>query len=182
MKKFILIMVSLLVVLGFSGCEKSYEPAPKITEGNFPFVLEYELDGQRYLIEDTVVCTFAGYDLSNPFPFYPYSRTWYESLESGKEEQRLIIEFDENTESELVPGRINQESRVILFYGGGGYYLGDPNDRDRGPCINYVEHYQTGPKEHTREVTALSHEQLQALFGIKVIRFEFASPIENSFE
>ncbi len=182
LKKIVIILFSLLLVFCLSGCEKRYEPAPQITEGEFPFVLEYEMNGQRYLFEDVVVCTFEGYDLSNPFPFIPYSRSWNASLKSGEEEKRLIIEFDENTESALVSGRINLESSVILYYGSGGYYLGDPESADRKPCINYVGKYQTGPKETTVTVTALTYEQLEELFGIKIIRFEFSSPIENTFE
>ena len=94
----------------------------------------------------------------------------------------MIIEFDENTESALVSGRVNIESRVHLFYGSGGYYLGDPEDAHRGPKIRYTERYQTGPKESTVTGTDLNYEQLEELFGIKVIRFEFSSPIENTFE
>lgn len=56
------------------------------------------------------------------------------------------------------------------------------NDADRMPCINYVEKYQTGPKETTVSVTALSPAELEQLFGIRMIRFEFSSPIENTFE
>ena len=182
MKKIIAILFSMLIILSLSGCEKKYEPAPQITEGEFPFVFEYELNGQRFLIEDTVVCRFEGYDLSNPFPFIPYSRTWFASLKSGEEEKRMIIEFDENTESALVSGRVNIESRVHLFYGSGGYYLGDPEDAHRGPKIRYTEEYQTGPKESTVTGTDLNYEQLEELFGIKVIRFEFSTPIKNTFE
>ncbi|MBQ2876136.1 MAG: hypothetical protein IJE25_03925 [Clostridia bacterium] len=182
MKKIIAVLCAILIMLSFSGCAKKYEAAPQITEGEFPFVFEYELNGQRFLIEDTVVCRFEGYDLSNPFPFIPYSRTWFASLKSGEEEKRMIIEFDENTESALISGRVNIESRVHLFYGSGGYYLGDPEDADRGPKIRYTEKYQTGPKESTVTGTDLNYEQLEELFGIKVIRFEFSSPIENTFE
>ena len=182
MKKIVILLLAVLTILGFSGCAKKYEAAPQITEGEFPFVFEYELNGQRYLIEDTVVCRFDGYDLSNPFSFIPCSRTWFASLKSGEEEKRMIIEFDENTESALVSGRVNTESRVHLFYGSGGYYLGDPEDADGGPKIRYTEKYQTGPKESTVTVTDLSYEQLEELFGIKVIRFEFSSPIDNTFE
>jgi len=60
--------------------------------------------------------------------------------------------------------------------------LGDPEDAHRGPKIRYTEKYQTGPKESTVTGTDLNYEQLEELFGIKVIRFEFSSPIENAFE
>ena len=170
------------MIFCLSGCEKGYEPAPQITEGEFPFVLEYEINGERYLIADTVVCSFDGYDLSNPFPFMDYSRTWYESLKSGQEQKRLILELEGNAESVLVKGRINTESKINLFYGSVGYYLGDPEDVERVPCINYVEEYKTSEKVTHNEVTPLTKEQLEEYFGIKIIRFEFSSPIENKFE
>ena len=182
MKRLFSIIIVFMMIFSLSGCEKGYEPAPRITEGEFPFVLEYEINGERHIIEDTVVCEFYGYDLSNSFPFTDYSRMWYQSLKSGEEQKRLILELEENTESVLVKGRTNTESNVSLFYGYGGYYLGDPEDAERIPCINFVEEYKISEKVTHSEVTALTNEQLEEYFGIKVIRFEFSEPIENRFE
>lgn len=183
MKKTFLILISFLLIFCFSGCEIGYQAAPQITEGEFPFVVEYERNGQRYLIEDTVVCSFKGYDKTNPFyPYYP--RTWDASLKENSEVVRTFIELEPDTESVLTKGRINSESRIVLYYGQGGYYLGDPDDSDdsdKGPCINYVENYKTSEKVTHSEVTALTYEQLEEYFGIKIIRFEFSSPIENTF-
>ena len=182
MKRSFSILIAFIMIFCLSGCKKGYEPVPQITEDEFPFVLEYEIDGERYIIEDTVVCKFSCYDLSNPFPFTDYSRIWYESLKSGEEQKRLILEFEENTESVLVKGRTNTESKVILFYGSGGYYLGDPQYAEKIPCINYVEEYKTSEKVTHSEITPFTNEQLEEYFGIKIIRFEFSSPIENKFE
>ncbi|MGC3014791.1 hypothetical protein ACPTH2_17305, partial [Enterococcus faecium] len=35
-------------------------PLPEITYGEFPFSLEYEIDEERILIEDTVIAEFIG--------------------------------------------------------------------------------------------------------------------------
>ena len=182
MKRLFSIVIVFIMIFCLCGCEKGYEPAPQITEGEFPFVLEYEINGERHIIEDTVVCKFDGYDLSDPFPFTDYSRTWYQSLKSGEEQKRLILQLEDNTESVLVKGRINTESKINLFYGDGGYYLGDLEDTERGPCINYVEKYKTSEKVTHSEVTPLTNEQLEKHFAIKIIRFEFSEPIENRFE
>lgn len=170
------------MIFSLSACEKGYQPAPQITEGEFPFILEYEINGERHIIEDTVVCKFDGYDLSDPFPFIDYSRTWHQALKNEEEHKTLILELEDNTESLLVKDRINIESRVNLFYGSGGYYLGDPDDAEKIPCINYVEKYKTSEKVTHNEVTLLTNEQLEKYFGIKIIRFEFSKPIENRFE
>ena len=182
MKKLFSVIIVFIMIFCLSGCEKGYEPAPQITEGEFPFVLEYEINGERHIIEDTVVCKFDGYDLSNPTPFIDYERSWYAELKSKDDQKRSILELEENTESLLVKGRINTEARIRLFYGSGGYYLGDPKYADRIPSINYVEKYKTSEKVTHNEVTPLTNEQLEEYFGIKIIRFEFSSPIENKFE
>ena len=184
MKRLFSMVIVFIMIFCFSGCKERYEPAPQITEGEFPFVLEYEMNGERYLIEDTVVCTYDGYDMSNNFAIFgfPYSRSWDASLKSGDESKRLFIELEPNTESVLVKGRINTESRVILYYGSGGYYLGDPEDTERVPCINYVEKYKASEKVIHHEVAPLSNDQLEKLFAIKIIRFEFSEPIKNTFK
>ena len=33
---------------------------PEIRYGEFPFRLEYEINGERFVIEDTVICEFDG--------------------------------------------------------------------------------------------------------------------------
>lgn len=182
MRRFLSIINIALIAIFLSGCEKGYEPTPLIKNGEFPFVLEYELEGQRYIIEDTVVCSFDGHDLSNPFPIVDYARSWEASLKSGDESKRLLIEFAPNTESVFVKGRINTESRVILFYGSGGYYLGDPEHEDRYPYINYVEQYEESENASRVEFKELSVQELEDYFGIKLIRFEFSKPIKNTFE
>jgi hypothetical protein len=35
-------------------------PLPEIRYGEFPFRLEYEINGERFIMEDTVVCEFDG--------------------------------------------------------------------------------------------------------------------------
>ena len=102
-------------------------------------------------------------------------------VKSGDNEKRLIIDFPNYTESALVDGRINENSRIVLNYGRGGYYMGDPSDKDNGPRINYVEICRTSEKVTHHYSTPLSSEQLEEIFGIKIIRFEFSSPIENEF-
>ena len=105
---------------------------------------------------------------------------------SREKEKRLFIELEPNTESVLVDGRINIESRVLLQYGDAEYYMGDPNAKsmvDKGqPRITYVEYFQIGPKSYKYTSTEMSNEQLEKYFGIKIIRFEFSKPIKNEFK
>ena len=82
----VLAVFKILSVLEFFSLFIEQKP-PQITEGEFPFVVEYEIDGERYIIEDTVVCSFDGYDHS---AWFAKPRTWNEHLKSGDEDKRII--------------------------------------------------------------------------------------------
>ncbi len=155
---------------------------PQITEGEFPFVVEYEIDGERYIIEDTVVCSFDGYDHS---AWFAKPRTWNEHLKSRDEDKRIIL-HEENNYSVLTPGRLNERSRVVLNYGSGEYYMGDKtNSRSMiyaKPFFYYSERYKTDEKTEHNTGEKLSEKDLEKYFGIKVIRFEFSKPIKNKFK
>ena len=140
-------------------------------------MVEYEIDGERYVIEDTVICSYYGYDHSIPEPFR--SRMYLTHLKN--ESTRILIEFEENSESLMRKGRINEESRILLQCGDGDYYLNDP-DGGSPPRITYNEHYKVGDNATKWDLTDLSFEELEEIFGIKIIRFEFCEPIENTFE
>ena len=149
---------------------------PAITEGEFPIYLEYEKYGARYIIDDIVVCSYNGIDTTGFIP----SR-WY-SVSLKNESNTTLMFFVDNTESKLTKGRINEEASIRLHIGNGGYYLGDPDAKDYTPYISYDEQYKTEPKVTHIDFTKLTNEQLEEIFGIKIIRFEFSSPIENTFE
>ena len=155
---------------------------PQITEGEFPFVVEYEIDGERYIIEDTVVCSFDGYDHS---AWFAKPRTWNEYLKSGDEDKRIIL-HEENNYSVLTLGRLNEQSRVVLNYGSGAYYMGDKtNSRSMiyaKPFFYYSEKYKTDEKTTYNTGEKLSEKELEKHFGIKIIRFEFSKPIKNKFK
>lgn len=183
MKRFCIILAVIIIAGVFAGCKKRNAAAPQITTGEFPFTVEYEMNGNHYSINDTVVCYFDGYDLSNNFSFIN-DRVWGQRLESGEEEKRVLIEFEPYTESVLTAGRKNVESRVILNYGFGGYYMGDTDFdiKHEAPCIDYVEEYKISEKSSESIVTKMSRKQLQKYFGIKITKFKFSEPIENTFE
>ena len=54
MKKFLCISLVIAISLSFSGCFFSHETEapPKITEGMFPFYVEFTINGETYIYED----------------------------------------------------------------------------------------------------------------------------------
>ena len=177
----VLAILKALSVMEFFSLFIEQKP-PQITEGEFPFVVEYEINGKRYIIEDTVVCSFDGYDHS---AWFAKPRTWNEHLKSG-DEDKIIILHEENNYSVLTPGRLNEQSRVVLNYGSGEYYMGDKtNSRSMiyaKPFFYYSERYQTDEKTTYNTGEKLSEKELKKYFGIKIIRFEFSKPIKNKFK
>ena len=148
---------------------------PSVTEGEFPFLMEYEYDGSTYVIEDVAVCTYDG---ENPDSGVP-RRDYVTELKQGS--SMRVLTFAENTESALTEGQINVSSYLELYYGFGGYYLGDPLDEDRGPAFRYSETSLSPTGVSGTTVTRLTKEEVEELFGIKILRFEFSEPIQNTF-
>ena len=148
---------------------------PSVTEGEFPFLMEYEYDGSTYVIEDVAVCTYDG---ENPDSGVP-RRTYVTELKQGN--SMRVLTFAENTESALTEGQINVSSYLELYYGFGGYYLGDPLDEDRGPAFRYSETSLSPTGVRGTKVTHLTKEEAEEIFGIKILRFDFSEPIQNTF-
>ncbi len=154
---------------------------PMIPEGEFPFYVEYEMDGKRYVIEDTVVCSFDGYDNS---AWFVRPRKWNESLKSG-DNDKLTILREENSYSVLKPKRLNERSSLLLNYGIAEYYMDDKLNLidlvNKKPGFYYSESYSTDERTTYVKVQKLSEKELEKYFGINVIRFEFSKPIKNKF-
>ena len=165
--------VAILMLLACSGCTSS---PPTIQSGEFPFVFEYEYQGQTYIIEDTVICSYGGINPDSGIP-----TRWYAS-ELKNSSDLCILTFDANVESFLVEGQINEASYVSLDCGYGGYYLGDYLYKDRGPCFYYVETLVSSTGVRSIRKNQLTATDVAELFDIKIIRFEFCEPIRNSLE
>ena len=91
--KNIFVIISIVVAIFFiivviNGCDYTLNPPkPKITYGEFPFRLTYELDGEIKVIEDTVICEFDGFESRGTAGRY---RIWKTSLKSGNERLTLL--------------------------------------------------------------------------------------------
>ena len=183
MKKFLCFVLVIAISLSFSGCFFSHktEAPPKITEGDFPFYVEFTLNGETYIYEDTVVCNFYGYDGS---AWFVQPRMWTEKFKfsDGTTANKLILK-ETNSKSVLVNSRINNESQLMLSCGRGDYYMGESDYYEISkPCFYYHEKYQIDEKAQKWERTVLTEEQLEEYFGLKIIRFEFSEPIQNEFK
>ena len=178
MKKLLCCIFALVIALGtvcISSCAK--QPDPKIEEGEFAFVFEYEKDGKVNVIEDTVVCYFNGHDSSSLFKVFP--RKWHAYLKNRSD--LVIARFDEPSDSFIKEGRRIEGSYISLDYGEGGYYMGDPDYASKKPHVSYSESYVDDEGVRRLATVEISYEKLEEYFGIKVTRHEFSEPISNVF-
>ncbi len=170
----ILFFAAVLLCLPLCGC-KIYEPT--IKEGEFPFVLEYEMDGEHYLVEDTLIYKYDGHD-----PSMASFISWDCSTKSGEYSYMTAFRFFYKKPSYIDKDRIVMEAKVKINLNNGGYYMGDPRYADWSPEFRYEERYYTssGYDEHSDSMV-LTVEQMEEIFGVKIIRLEISEPIENEY-
>ncbi len=176
------IIVILLITGLFLLLRGEEQKPPQITMGEFPFVVEYEMNGETFVIEDAVVCEFAGYDISSLYFNKP--RSWRKSLKS-KNSDKCVVLTEENKPSAIKEGRHNEWAELRLFYGASEYYMGDPNAKSmvyKYPQFIYYETYTENGENRYKWGTKLTEEDLKKYFGITVKRFGFSKPIKNEFK
>jgi len=156
-------------------------PTPEITYGEFPFRIEYEIDGERFVFEDVLIAEFlyssGGTLLSNP------QRIWDTRLDSeGEREPNSTRTYD--------PKKflfMETENLSITFNPGlAEFYMGDLGSNEGRTYISI------GPNISVRTVTDgkvnveyfLSDKAFEVLakHGITLISWETAKPIVNSFK
>ena len=148
---------------------------PEVTHGEFPFKIVYELQGEIYQIEDTVICDYTGIELSEP---WGKRRTWELELQSGNEQIILLDVSDQN---------ITDEAGYLFLYlywypGNAEFYMGDDatlsaRSPNSGVMIECVK--QRGD---VTARTAISTEEAWDRFGIRIIDIQWSEPVTNQFQ
>lgn len=155
----IIIVVAILAIAIYSVVS-SIAFKPTVTEGEFPFSITYELDGERVTIEDVYKVRYVGNDGYADTKSRVYAG---ELLSSGEDNTLYTLKKDANTRVEL----------WTHFYA--DYLMGDPeydyfDDETFEPKIYY---YDANETEYYDEETLLAQ-------GVKLISFEYPTPIKNS--
>ena len=144
-------------------------PAPEIKYAEFPFKLEYELNGEIFVVEDALVCEFDGFGAN-------YSQTekfreWKSYLLSG--DGRIILVSTEELEVFFSPN--SSPTNAFVF-------MGDIEKYDRMtelfPNALYKKDFYN-QKENAYIITA---EEMWEKYKIRLISWEIADPIENTFK
>jgi len=148
-------------------------PYPEIIYGEFPFKLEYEIDGVHFVIEDTLIAEFI--ESRRGSAMTPSRRMWRTTLQNSGEELRfLLIETNDVT--------------IYFTVGRASYFMGDRNAHDVTIVPNPVISIQpriviTGSQGLFERVYKNSEDAHKILveYGITLISWEHEPPIRNSF-
>lgn len=156
---------SIAVMMPLFGCENIIPPAPDvptITYAEFPFTLVYELDGEEITVNDTVICEYAG----NVWDATGRYRIWDLYYMSGN-----VVILKNISEGEYIALSTGRTA---------SYYMGDtesPTFSSGEACGYYRGPYaDTGIRE-----SYVTDNELYEEYGVRIISFEIAPPIENTF-
>ena len=186
MKRIIsIIAIFTLICVSICSCAPKDETPPKIKEGTFSFCVEYIYKGETYKYEDTILCNYVGLLTKKSGVKSPNTiRDWESTLQSSSESYNDVLVVKQyGVESIFTKGRTNTCSFVYLSFGRADYYMGENEYSDiDAPCFYYYESFKNSSGTQSGENTVLTEEQLEEYFGIKVVEFNFSSPIQNEYE
>jgi hypothetical protein len=162
MKVLAAICFTTIMTMLFSGCAVKIG-VPAIKEGKFDISVTYEVNGEQKTYTGVYVCKYDGVETT----FLGSSLEW-----TG---------YIENEEECDVPIQTNEDGTVYINFGFyPEYFMNDPNAIDyQSPTPNLFMVYNDST-EDMLHITSEEEDILQ--YGVKLISYEYAAPIENSFK
>ena len=142
-------------------------PLPVIRRGEFPFKLQYELNGEFIVIEDTLVVEFAGVG---------------RGLGSGSFLKWNKYLLSDSSQEDILIFKLHENHRIYHLTGGAQVHMGQISGRlfwYYDEIIVSRDFNNDGTLRHGRTI---SSQFLYENYGIKIVNFEIAPPIENRFE
>jgi len=169
----ICIMPYLFGVTGAFSIFYDNPPKPKIKYGEFPFRIEYSVNGETKIIEDIVICEYTGVKSSGTAG---KRNTWKKYLKSGMEE--VVLFYEEND---------TESYKITLNIGRPEYYMDDSK--------YYKEFYEQEllidnllltkvikkAFKDTSTSRTISQEESMQMYGLEIISMNFSEPIDNLF-
>lgn len=151
---------------------------PEITYGEFPLRLEYEINGQRKIIKDTLICEYDGMAYGDN----GWHRLWKGHLASGKNdevfnsENIVLLEIKKPVAHECSDNMV-VEQVIVYPIGSPEYFMGEHEkwEEDFPDCVMY-EVWKDGSRFGAGRLPA---DELLNKYHIKLIKWDHAAPIKN---
>ena len=164
MKKVSSILLLTLMLVGILTSCGLIVSRPKIKSGEFDFSVTYEYAGETKTIAGVYVCEYNG---SEWVLDGGYCRDWTGYIRGGTSDDYVAIDTVDGDEIILVLNLIPD------------YFMDDFNFELYDVPTPYIQvkHYS----EDGGMSIIYDSKEIEALFGAKIISFEYEKPIENSF-
>ena len=163
LKKLLMIVLILVFTSLSSGCLAKL-PVPEIKEGRFDFSVTYEINGEEKTYAGVYVCRYDGA---------------YKKLAGKGIYWKGYIENDDN--GGVIPIQNNEDGVIYIdLYFVPEYFMGDPDAilyDVPAPALYMVYH-----SDNPDEASYATEEEVIANYGIRIISYDYADPIENTFE
>ena len=159
------ILALLLLTVSLTACLPEV-PEPAVREGRFDFTVTYEVNGEEITLSGVYVCRYLRGEVG-------LSGIW-------REWDGYIEGSDLDTEFELIT---NEDGVITLDLGLDPMYFMsdpffDPDVHSAVPEVAIVYH-----EDRAEELGYFSSDpDLLASYGVRIISYDYASPIENSYE
>lgn len=172
-----MVMIGIYLLMAISGAIFLFNPnppKPEITYGEFPCRITYELNGEKKVIEDVIICEFDGFDNLGSGGKY---RKWKSYLKSGNENMTLLDLRPLNEKNEF--GHTMLE--FFFSYGNAEYYMGDTQRQSVPHIADYVE-YKYRTEDGSIGGSAYKADEAYEKYKIRLISWEASPLIENVFK
>ena len=159
-KIFSIIVLIAIIALFCSGCAKL--PVPEVKEGRFDFSITYEVDGVENTYSGVYVCKYDGIYVT----FIGEGRVWEGTVENLGTDIAIAVKTVGN---------------VVIYIDFGldpKYFMSDPEHQGEEPAPII---YGQATDEETGEENFFGDEEIYENYGVRIISYEYAEPIENSY-
>ena len=163
-KFFIIALLMIAITMIFSGCA-AVVLLPKVKEGRFNFSVTYEINGEETTYSGVYVCKYKG--------------AYKTLVGEGINWEGYIENAEENG---MIPIQTNEDGIIYIdLYFVPEYFMGDPDAilfDVPAPTLYMVYHnddLESGSYEADQEILATN-------YGVRLISYKYADPIENEFE
>ena len=168
MKTRLIALVMVFVLVGALTACGLEVPRPEVKEGRFDIAVTYEIGGEVKTLNAVYVCEFDGTSWTLEGGYY--SRDWKAHTEGD-------YEGDNNS---AIIGRTEDGGEIMIFFGlYPEYFMGDPETGDMG--IPTTELYVSFDEGNDSYSFISDPAEIYERYGVKLISYEYASPIENTF-
>lgn len=165
MKKFVIIgsVLLALILTAILCCHVKKASVPTVKEGRFDFSVTYEAGGEVQTYSGVYVCKYDGVLIT----LVSTSVEWKEYIENEKEMD--------------LPIYTNEVGTVYLNFGfSPEYFMDDPVWDDLQPPQPTL--YMACGDSDSDSYYILGDEEEIAIYGVKILSYEYARPIENSYK